>query len=47
MFEKRMCALEGAEDARATASGMAAVAAAVLCGLRAGDHIIAARAARM
>ncbi|TIU06777.1 MAG: O-succinylhomoserine sulfhydrylase, partial [Mesorhizobium sp.] len=25
MFEKRMCALEGAEDARATASGMAAV----------------------
>jgi len=44
MFEKRMCALEGAEDARATASGMAAVAAAVLCGLRAGDHIVAARA---
>jgi O-succinylhomoserine sulfhydrylase len=44
MFEKRMCALEGAEDARATASGMAAVAAAVLCGLKAGDHIIAARA---
>ena len=31
MFEKRMCALEGAEDARATASGMAAVAAAILC----------------
>ncbi len=44
MFEKRMCALEGAEDARATASGMAAVAAAVLCGLKAGDHIVAARA---
>jgi O-succinylhomoserine sulfhydrylase len=44
MFEQRMCALEGAEDARATASGMAAVAAAVLCGLKAGDHIIAARA---
>jgi O-succinylhomoserine sulfhydrylase len=44
MFEKRMCALEGAEDARATASGMAAVAAAVLCSLKAGDHIIAARA---
>ncbi|MHA6688188.1 O-succinylhomoserine sulfhydrylase [Mesorhizobium sp. A556] len=44
MFEKRMCALEGAEDARATASGMAAVAAAVLCGLNAGDHILAARA---
>ena len=44
MFEKRMCALEGAEDARATASGMAAVAGAILCGLRAGDHIVAARA---
>ena len=44
MFEKRMCALEGAEDARATASGMAAVAAAILCGLKAGDHIVAARA---
>ena len=41
MFEKRMCALEGAEDARATASGMAAVTAAILCGLRAGDHIVA------
>ncbi|WP_442579196.1 O-succinylhomoserine sulfhydrylase [Mesorhizobium sp. ASY16-5R] len=44
MFEKRMCALEGAEDARATSSGMAAVTAAILCGLRAGDHIVAARA---
>ena len=44
MFEQRMCALEGAEDARATASGMAAVAAAILCSLKAGDHIVAARA---
>jgi O-succinylhomoserine sulfhydrylase len=44
MFEKRMCALEGAEDARAMASGMAAVTAAVLCSLKAGDHIVAARA---
>ena len=44
MFERRMCELEGAEDARATASGMAAVTAAVLCGLKAGDHIVAARA---
>jgi O-succinylhomoserine sulfhydrylase len=44
MFERRMCALEGAEDARATSSGMAAVTAAILCGLRAGDHIVAARA---
>jgi O-succinylhomoserine sulfhydrylase len=44
MFEKRMCLLEGAEDARATASGMAAVSAALLCELRAGDHVVAARA---
>lgn len=44
MFEKRMCMLEGAEDARATASGMAAVAAALLCQLKAGDHVVSARA---
>ena len=44
MFEKRMCALEGAEDARATATGMAAVAAALLCQVQAGDHVVAARA---
>jgi O-succinylhomoserine sulfhydrylase len=44
MFEKRMCMLEGAEDARATASGMAAVTAAIMCQLKAGDHIVAARA---
>ena len=44
MFEKRMCALEGAEEARAMSSGMAAVAAALLCSIRAGDHVVAARA---
>lgn len=44
MFEDRMCALEGAEAARATASGMAAVASAMLCQLSAGDHVIAAKA---
>jgi len=44
MFEERMMALEGAEDARATASGMAAVAAAMQCQVRAGDHVVAARA---
>lgn len=44
MFERRMCELEGAEDARATASGMAAVSAALLCSLKAGDHVVAARA---
>ena len=44
MFEKRMCMLEGAEDARATASGMAAITAAIMCQLKTGDHIVAARA---
>ncbi|PWV99931.1 O-succinylhomoserine sulfhydrylase [Hoeflea marina] len=44
MFEKRMCLMEGADDARATASGMAAISAALLCQLRAGDHVVAARA---
>lgn len=44
MFEKRMCALEGAEAARATASGMAAISSALLCQLSAGDHVIAAKA---
>ncbi len=44
MFEERMCALEGAQAAKATASGMAAVAASMLCQLEAGDHVVAARA---
>ncbi|ACM35387.1 MULTISPECIES: O-succinylhomoserine sulfhydrylase [Rhizobium/Agrobacterium group] len=44
MFEKRMCLLEGAEEGRAMASGMAAVAASILCQVQAGDHIVAARA---
>lgn len=44
MFQERMCLLEGAEDARATASGMAAVAAAIGCQVKQGDHIVAARA---
>ncbi len=44
MFEERVRLLEGAEAARATASGMAAVSAALLSYLRAGDHIVAARA---
>jgi O-succinylhomoserine sulfhydrylase len=39
-----MCLLEGAEEARATASGMAAIAAALLCSVKAGDHVLAARA---
>ncbi|MEM9574563.1 MAG: O-succinylhomoserine sulfhydrylase [Pseudomonadota bacterium] len=44
MFEERMCMLEGAEAAKATSSGMAAVAAAILCQLQAGDHVVSARA---
>ncbi|MDR6754970.1 O-succinylhomoserine sulfhydrylase [Mycoplana sp. BE70] len=44
MFERRICLLEGAEEGRAMASGMAAVAAAILCQVKAGDHIVAARA---
>ncbi|EJW12452.1 O-acetylhomoserine sulfhydrylase [Rhodovulum sp. PH10] len=44
MFEARMAALEGAEAARATASGMAAVTAALVGQVKAGDHIVAARA---
>jgi O-succinylhomoserine sulfhydrylase len=44
MFEDRIASLEGAEDAFATASGMAAVNAALVSMLRAGDHVVAARA---
>jgi len=44
MFEKRMCALEGAEAARGTASGMAAVNASLFSFLKAGDHVVSARA---
>jgi O-succinylhomoserine sulfhydrylase len=43
-FERRMCELEGAEAARATATGMAAVTTAILAPLRAGDHVVAAKA---
>ncbi len=44
MFETRMAALEGAPAARATATGMAAVTAALMCQLKAGDHVVAAKA---
>ena len=44
MFEDRIAALEGAQAAFATASGMAAVHAALMCQLKAGDHVVAARA---
>src|SRR4051812_41140290 len=44
MFEQRMCALEGAQSARATATGMAAVTTAIMGQLRAGDHVVASKA---
>ncbi|MBY6118647.1 O-succinylhomoserine sulfhydrylase [Mameliella alba] len=44
MFEERMALLEGAEDGFACASGMAAVSGALTSMLRAGDHVVSARA---
>ncbi|WP_262693471.1 O-succinylhomoserine sulfhydrylase [Kordiimonas aquimaris] len=44
MFEERMALLEGAEVGRATATGMAAMTASLLSCLRAGDHVVGARA---
>ncbi|MFZ1725232.1 MAG: O-succinylhomoserine sulfhydrylase [Albidovulum sp.] len=44
MFEERIAAIEGTEDAFATASGMAAVNGALMSLLKAGDHVVAARA---
>lgn len=45
MLEERIALLEGAEACRAQASGMAAMTAALLSQLSAGDHIVAGRAA--
>ena len=44
MFEERIAAIEGTEDAFATASGMAAVSGALMAMLKAGDHVVSARA---
>ncbi|HEY3911485.1 MAG TPA: O-succinylhomoserine sulfhydrylase [Stellaceae bacterium] len=44
MFEERLRLIEGAEACRATASGMAAVFAALLCRLRAGQRVVSSRA---
>ena len=44
MFEDRIAALEGAEAGFATASGMAAVNGALMSMLKAGDHVVSARA---
>ena len=45
MLEERIALLEGSEACRAQASGMAAMTAALLCQLKAGDHVVAAKAA--
>ncbi len=44
MFEDRLRTFEGAEECRATATGMAAVTAAMLAYMKTGDHVVAARA---
>ena len=44
MLEDRLCLIEGAEACRATATGMAAVNAALLAPLKAGDRVVASRA---
>jgi O-succinylhomoserine sulfhydrylase len=44
MFENRMALLEGAEAARATATGMAAVTASLMGQVKAGDHVVASSA---
>jgi len=44
VFEERLAAIEGAEAARATASGMAAVHAALMCQISAGERVVAAHA---
>ncbi|ENU80261.1 O-succinylhomoserine sulfhydrylase [Acinetobacter sp. ANC 3789] len=44
MFEKRLAALDGAERAVATGSGMGAILAIAMAYLKAGDHVICSRA---
>ncbi len=44
MLEQRLCLIEGAEECRTTATGMAAVNAALLAHLKAGDRVVASRA---
>jgi len=44
MFEERLRLIEGAEGVRATSSGMAAVFAALMCQVKAGDRVVASRA---
>jgi len=44
MFEDRMALIEGAETARSTATGMAAISSALLSLVKAGDHVVSSRA---
>ncbi|HEB4101177.1 TPA: O-succinylhomoserine sulfhydrylase [Acinetobacter baumannii] len=44
MFEKRLAALDGAERAVATSSGMGAILSIAMAYLKAGDHVICSRA---
>ncbi|MBM3513099.1 MAG: O-succinylhomoserine sulfhydrylase [Alphaproteobacteria bacterium] len=44
MFERRLALIEGAEECRAVASGMAAVFASLACQLSAGDRLVSSRA---
>src|SRR5690606_31764460 len=43
MFEERIAALEGAEEAVATASGMSAILSLAMAHLKSGDHVICSR----
>lgn len=45
MLEERIAILEGAPACRAQATGMAAMTTALLCQLKTGDHVVAAKAA--
>jgi O-succinylhomoserine sulfhydrylase len=44
MLEERLATLEGAEACRVTATGMAAIHAALVCNLKTGDRVVASRA---
>ncbi|MDE2319505.1 MAG: O-succinylhomoserine sulfhydrylase [Rhodospirillales bacterium] len=44
MLERKLAKIEGAEACRATATGMAAVHSAIMCGLKAGSRVVASRA---
>ncbi|HEX7821533.1 MAG TPA: aminotransferase class I/II-fold pyridoxal phosphate-dependent enzyme [Sphingobium sp.] len=45
MLEERIALMEGAEACRTQATGMAAMTTALLCQLKAGDHVVAGKAA--